>query len=174
MNAILTAHVTANMVTAQIEPNAEEFIRTVMPMLDAHYRELSVHRMHGFRLNPDISTYLEMASKGRLLAASLRQDSEIVGYFFGFIGPALHYQDCLTLSMDIMYVTKAARGSKGHAHGATILFDCVEAEARRRGVRQIRVGSKIHRGRHTAALYEQRRYIPEETYWSLWLEDSQS
>ena len=154
MNAIITPRAEVGLVTAQIESDPVTFIDTIFPMLPEHYRELSVHKAHGFELHPELETYRQRAARGELLAASLRESGAIVGYFFGFIGPALHYVDCLTLSMDIMYVAKRARGSKGRVHGVAALFDCVEAEARRRGVHQIRVGGKIHRGRHTADLYQ--------------------
>ncbi len=170
MNAILTAHAEVSMVTAHVESDPVAFIEEVLPMLQDHYKELSVHRQHGFALHPDFAAYRAKATMGELLAVSLRQDGELVGYFFGFIGPALHYVDCLTLSMDIMYVAKGARGSKGRQHGATLLFETMEAEARRRGVRQIRLGSKIHRGRHTEAFYRARGYVAEEIYWSRWAE----
>ncbi len=172
MNAILTPRAEVGLVTAQIERDPVTFIETVLPLLPEHYRELSVHKMHSFELHPDFNVYRQRAARGELLAASLREAGALVGYFFGFIGPALHYVDCLSLSMDIMYVAKRARGSKGRVHGVAALFDCVEAEARRRGVHQIRVGSKIHRGRHTAALYEKRGYTAEEIYWSKWSEVS--
>ena len=169
MNRLETVHATDSLMTVQVEADPGAFIAEVLPLLPDHYMELSVHKFHGFELHPDFNVYKRKAETGELLAVSLRKDAEVVGYFFGFIGPALHYVDCLTLSMDIMYVTKQARGSKGRRHAASMLFDCVEQEARRRGVHQIRVGSKIHRGRHTAALYEMRGYGAEETYWSKWL-----
>lgn len=151
------------MITAQIESlNLDE----LKPILPLHYEELSLHQNHGFPLNPQYGVYLERESRGELIYATLRECGELIGYFVGFVAPGLHYQDCLTLHMDIFYVVPEHRG----AHGGITLFSAVKREAKRRGVKAWYVGNKEHAKVHATALFEAMGFEKAETTYCMWLE----
>lgn len=93
----------------------------------------------------------------------MRKSGEIVGYFIGFVAPALHYSTCLTCQMDIFYVLPEHRGG-----GAGFqLFKYVEQNLKKRGVQRMFVGSKMHKD--ASWLFEKLGYNQVETYYSTWL-----
>lgn len=154
------------MITAQVE-SLTEGIEEIKPLFPLHYEELSLHQFHGIPLNPQYGVYLARDSRGEILYATLRENGVIAGYFVGFIAPGLHYQDCLTLTLDIFYVVPEHRGNGG----GLILFNAVKKEAKRRGVKAWFVGNKEHSKVHATALFEAMGFEKSETYYCMWLED---
>ena len=151
------------MITAHIEL-LEEHLPEIQALLAEHYKELALDQEH-VPLDPQYSVYIEKERAGGLVFIVLRDAGEMVGYFIGFIAPGLHYQTCLTCTMDIFYVRKDKRvGSAGIR-----LFRAVEAELRRRGVQRWFMGSKIHAD--ASALFKRIGAVPVETYYSKWLGD---
>jgi len=82
------------------------------------------------------------------------------------VAPGLHYKTCLTLTMDIFWVKPEYRGKSAGIR----LFKTVEAEARRRGVQRMFMGSKLHKD--AGWLFEKLDYKPVETYYSKFLGES--
>lgn len=152
------------MITAQVESLAAG-LEELKPLLPRHYEELSLHQFHGIPLDPQYHVYLQREAAGQVLFVTLRQGGQLAGYFIGFIAPGLHYQGCLTLTMDIFYTLPEHRGSGG---GLT-LFKAVKAEALRRGVRAWFVGNKEHARVHATALFEAMGFEKSETYYCMWL-----
>ena len=128
------------MITAQVETLHGGGLEELQPLLPIHYAELSLHKDHGFPLDPQYSEYLWKEAEGSVLYVTLREKGKLIGYFVGFISPGLHYKTCLTLIMDIFYIVPEHRGKKG---GVT-LFSAVRKEAERRGVKCWFVGDKEH------------------------------
>lgn len=154
------------MLTAQIESLAKG-LEELKPLLPLHYEELSLHQFHGIPLNPQYDEYLRRDALGMVLYCTLREGGKLIGYFVGFIAPGLHYQDCLTLHMDIFYVVPEHRGAKG----GIILFSAVKAEAKRRGIKAWFMGNKEHSKVHATALFEAMNAEKAETHYCLWLGD---
>ena len=127
------------MITAQCERLAD-VLPEFMEIFPAHYAELALNK-DTVPLAPQYNIYLEREARGELLFVTLRELGEAVGYFVGFIAPGLHYETCLTCHMDIFYVKQDRRG----AMAGVKLFNFVEAELIRRGVKRWLCGSKIHR-----------------------------
>jgi GNAT superfamily N-acetyltransferase len=154
------------MITAQIE-SLTQGLEEIKPLFPLHYEELSLHQFHGIPLNPQYDEYLKRDACGSVLYATLRERGKLIGYFVGFIAPGLHYQDCLTLTMDIFYVLPEHRGSGG----GIALFTEVKREAKRRGVKAWFMGNKEHAKIHATALFQAMRAEKAETYYCLWLGD---
>lgn len=151
------------MITAHIE-SFEDRLPELKILLPEHYKELALNQDH-VPLDPQYGTYIERERQGMLLFVTLRDAGDLVGYFIGFIAPGLHYQTCLTCTMDIFFVRKDKRtGSAG-----VRLFRFVEVELRRRGVQRWLMGSKIHAD--ASALFKRIGAAPIETYYSKWLGD---
>jgi len=97
------------------------------------------------------------------MAVTVREDGKLCGYFVGFVAPGLHYKTCLTLTMDIFWIHPDHRG----AGAGFALFRTVEAEAKRRGVQRMLVGSKLHKD--ASWLFERLGYEEVERYYATWL-----
>lgn len=138
------------------------FLAEVKPLFPAHWAELALNQ-DKVPLDPQYEVYLERAAHNEVLAVTMREDGALVGYFVGFIAPGLHYRTCLTCTMDIFWVMPEHRG----AGGGFGLFKKVEEECRRRGVRRLFVGSKMHKD--ASWLFEKLGYQEVERYYSAWL-----
>lgn len=140
-------------------------LEELKPLFPAHWKELALDQ-EKVPLDPQYEIYLERDRRGEVLFVCARHDGKIIGYFVGFVAPGLHYKTCLTLTLDIFWIHPNYRG-----HGAGVmLFKTVEAEARRRGVQRMFVGSKLHRD--TSWLFERLGYTEVERYYSVWLGDT--
>lgn len=149
------------MITAHVE-SFEQNLDYLKPLLPIHYAELALHQ-DKVPLSPQFDRYIAAERRGELTFITLRKSGEMVGYFIGFVAPALHYSTCLTCQMDIFYVLPEHRGD-----GAGFqLFKFVEQQLKKRGVQRMFVGSKMHKD--ASWLFEKLGYQPVETYYSAWL-----
>ena len=149
------------MITCHVE-SFEERLAELQTLLPMHYRELALNQ-DKVPLQPQYHVYIERERAGGLLFVTLRDAGELAGYFIGFVAPGLHYETCLTCTMDIFYVHPDKRsGSAG-----VRMFRFVEAELRRRGVQRWFMGSKVHAD--ASALFKRIGAAPVETYFSKWL-----
>lgn len=151
------------MITVMAE-NFAERLPELMPVLPLHYEELALNK-DKVPLAPQYDVYLERDRRGELMFMVVRDAGELVGYFIGFVAPGLHYSTCLTLIMDIFYVHPDHRGNSTGAK----LFKAVEAEARRRGVQRMFVGSKCHLD--ASWLFDRLGYERCEVTYTHWLGD---
>lgn len=149
------------LITAQVEPFAP-FLDEVMPILPLHYAELALNQ-DKVPLSPQYGEYHRRDAAGMVMVVTLRKAGELIGYFVGFIAQGLHYSTCLTLTLDIFYVHPDHRGDGA----GFVLFRAVEAEARRRGVQRMFVGSKMHKD--ASWLFEALGYEPCEMFYTAWL-----
>lgn len=151
------------MITAAVEDWAEHFDE-VEPILALHWQELALDKdKHAARLDPQWAIYKARHAAGELMTVVLREAGRLVGYFWGFVAPGLHYGSCLTLTCDIFYVLPEWR--KGNA--GLKLFRAVEVEAKRRGVQRMFMGSKLHKD--SSRLFKALGYEPVEVYHSKWI-----
>lgn len=149
------------MLTTCVEP-FPAFLEEAKPLFPRHWEELALNKDR-VPLDPQYGEYLRRDAQGGVLLMVLREEGRLVGYFVGFVAPGLHYQSCLTLTMDIFWVAPEHRGKMGGFK----LFRAVEAEAKRRGVQRMFVGSKCHQ--EASWLFERLGYERVEVYYSQWL-----
>lgn len=149
------------MLTAQVEP-LTPLLDELKPFFPRHWEELALNQKQ-VPLDPQYDVYLAKDAASEITLVTLRKDGAIVGYFIGFVGPGLHYKTCLTLTMDIFYVLPEHRGEGA----GFVLFKAVEAEARRRGVQRMFVGSKLHKD--ASWLFERLGYEEVERFYCLWM-----
>jgi GNAT superfamily N-acetyltransferase len=148
-------------ITAQVESLTDRMAE-LQPLFPEHYHELALNQDQ-VPLDPQYEEYLRRDAAGGVMLVTLRDRGALVGYFVGFIAPGLHYRTCLTLTMDIFFVHPEHRGRMGGIK----LFKTVEAEARRRGVQRMFVGSKCHKD--ASFLFERLGYHEVERYYTAWL-----
>lgn len=153
------------MITAQVESFTER-LGELKPLLPLHWEELALNK-DKVPLDPEFDKYIHKEACGEVMFVTLRKDAELIGYFIGFVGPGLHYRTCMTLIMDIFYLSPKHRD--GSAMPAIRLFREVEKEARRRGVQRWVVGSKLHKD--ASRLFQFLGFEPIETVYSKWIGD---
>lgn len=151
------------MLTAQVESLTER-LDELKGLFPKHWEELALNR-DKVPLDPIYEEYLARDGRGGVILVTLRQDGALIGYFVGFVAPGLHYRTCLTLTMDIFYLSPDHRN--GSPRAALMLFREVEREAKRRGVQRMFMGVKLHRD--AGRLFERLEYQPVETYYSKWI-----
>lgn len=140
-----------------------ERLDEMKPLFPEHWKELALDQ-DKVPLDPQYEIYLERDRRGEVLFIAGRSAGELIGYFVGFVAPGLHYRTCLTLTMDIFWVHPKHRGSAGRG-----LFRAVEAEAKRRGVQRMFVGSKLHKD--ASWLFQALKFNEVERYYSKWIGD---
>ncbi len=112
------------MLSVQVE-SFQKFIDDALEeILEEHWKDLALNQDR-VPLDPQFSVYREREKNGELLIMSMRSDDELAGYFVGFIAPGLHYQTCLTCTMDIFFVRPKFRDN---LMAGRRLFKAVEAE----------------------------------------------
>lgn len=152
------------MMTFAVESLTEN-LESLKPMFPLHWQELALNKDQ-VPLDPQYDIYLARDARGEVMFIAGREAGEIMAYFVGFVAPGLHYKTCLTLTMDIFWVKPEYRGKSAGIR----LFKTVEAEAKRRGVQRMFMGSKLHKD--AGWLFEKLDYKPVETYYSKFLGES--
>lgn len=150
------------MITFSIESFSDVYDE-LLPLLTAHYGEISTHKDHGIPLAPMVDVYRSHEAAGSLLMVIGREMGEIVAYFVCFVASGLHYATCLTCSPDIFFVRQDRRQGRTGIR----LFRFVEDELRRRGVKRWAVGSKT--AHDASALFRYLDFKPVETMYEKWL-----
>lgn len=158
------------MLSVQIESFIDR-LHELKPLLPQHWAELALDR-DKVPLDPMYEKYFELERENQLLFVTVREDARLLGYFVGIIAPSLHYRTCLTLTMDVFWLHPDLRdGDSLDAVDADMicmdLFEKVNKEARRRGVKRCIFGSKLHKD--SARLFEALGAVEIERYFSLWL-----
>jgi GNAT superfamily N-acetyltransferase len=133
-------------------------------MLQRHWEELALDKDE-VPLAPDWDRYQLMEAHGMLSAIAVRERSRLVGYSIMVLTRGLHYRDCPEARMDIFWLEPEVRGRMGGVR----MFRAHEKELRRRGVKRIYVGSKLHRD--SSVLFHRLGYRPVEVWMSKMLED---
>lgn len=150
------------MITFAIEPFSSVYDE-LLPLLEAHYGEISTHKDHGVPLEPMVDVYRAREKDGSLMMVIGREAGQIAAYFVCFIAAGLHYQSCLTCSPDIFYVSPERRTGIAGIR----MFRFVEKELKRRGVKRWAVGSKVQHD--ASALFRFLGFQPVETMFEKWL-----
>lgn len=128
-------------------------------MLQRHWEELALDQ-NEVPLSPDWGRYWDLELQGALSTIAVRERSRLVGYSIMVLTSGLHYATCSEARMDIFWLSPEVRGRWGGVR----LFRAHERELRRRGVRRVYVGSKLHRD--SSRLFLRLGYKPVETWFS--------
>jgi len=153
------------MLYVQVETYQQFIDDALGEILAEHYEDLALNQ-DKVPLDPQFHVYREREKAGELLVMSMREKDtdELAGYFIGFIAPGLHYQTCLTCTMDIFYVRPKFRDN---LLAGRRLFKAVERELKTRGVDRWFVGTKLNKD--VGRLFESLKFEPVEMYYAKWL-----
>ena len=157
------------MITAHIERLADT-LEELKPLFVPHYEELALDQ-DKVPLDPQYEIYLEREARGEVLLVTLRDRGRLCGYFVGFVTPAMHYRNCLTLTEDIFWLDHDYRDEDSLSKletsmAAYQLFEALKAEATRRGVQRVFLGSKWHKS--ASGAFESLGLRKVEEYYSAW------
>jgi len=153
------------MLTAQVEPYSEA-LPDLLPLYPQHWSEVALDQDRPeAALKPRFDVYAQRDAAGELVLVTLRNDGSLCGYFLCFVSPGLHYADCLTAQMDIVYVHPLMRGR----HGGMRLINTMRRELKRRGVKRWFAAEKIGRSSGLGRMFELAGFRPVETYYSMWI-----
>jgi GNAT superfamily N-acetyltransferase len=153
------------MLTAHIEPFMSQ-VDELKRLLGLHWEELALNR-DKVPLAPQWPLYAQREAHGQLIYVTLRDGGELIGYIIMFVAPGLHYETCLTASMDILFVRPDRRDAS--AKGVFLMIDTLEAELRRRGVHRWFMATKLHKD--ISPIFKRRGFEPVEMMHSKWLGD---
>lgn len=128
-------------VTYQTEPLSDSLWSELLPLLDAHWREVAHWR--DLPLNPNREAYAKIEAAGMLRAYTARADGRLIGYIACVIAPSLHYAPHLFANQDVLYVDPAYRGFH---FGAALIRFC-HARLRDEGVTLL-----VQHGKHRSDL----------------------
>lgn len=145
----------------QVE-NYFDVIEEGRPLLLRHWDEIALDK-DNVPLDPDWGRYESLERGGALSIVTARNNGKLVGYSVMVVQPGLHYRSCLEARMDIFWLAPELRGRMGGVR----LFKAVEAELKRRGVKRIYAGSKLHKD--SSRLFVALGYKPIEQWFSKWL-----
>lgn len=147
--------------STQVEP-LSQVLEEIKPLLPRHWEELALNK-DNVPLDPDWERYASIDALGQLSIVTVRVQGRLVGYCAMVIQVGLHYRTCLEARMDVFWIAPEYRGRMGGVR----LFKAVEAELKRRGVKRLYVGSKLHRD--SSRLFQAMGYTPVEQWFSKWL-----
>lgn len=133
-------------------------------MLRRHWDELALDK-NAVSLAPDWRRYRHLNDQGVLSTMAVRERGKLVGYSIMLLTTGLHYKHCYEARMDVFWLAPEVRGR----YGGVRLFRAHEKELKRRGVRRIYTGSKMHRD--SSRLFLALGYKPVEIWFSKMLED---
>jgi hypothetical protein len=109
------------------------------PILVKHWREIALGHD---KVPLDIARdrYQELCDTGALHVVTARKDGELIGYHVAIISGHLHYISTLHAITDVYFILPRYRlGFTGIR-----MFRFVEAEMRKRGVKKLITGTKLH------------------------------
>lgn len=134
-------------------------------MLKRHWAELALDKEH-VSLSVDWPRYRRLEAEGLLSTIAVRRGGRLVGYSIMILTTGLHYRHCFEARMDVFWLAPEVRGRCGGRR----MFRAHEKELKRRGVRRVYVGSKLHRD--SGRLFRVLGYRPVETWYSKMLTEN--
>lgn len=147
-----------NHLAIQLEDFAD-VIDEAQPLLMRHWAEIALDKDE-VPLDPDRAKYDALNRMGQLSVMTVRSKGALVGYSCMIINPGLHNKSTLQARMDIFYLAPEFRGRLGGFR----LLKAHEAHLKKRGVRRIFMGSKLHKD--IARLFEACSYREIERWYS--------
>jgi hypothetical protein len=142
----------------QVEPWAT-FKVEAKGLFERHWREVALNHAE-VPLDVDYPRYDEMAARGAVHVVTARRGGLLIGYHVAFIAGHMHYRSTLHAVTDVYWIAPECR------HGVTAirLFQAVERELAKRGVRKVFTATKLHMDQ--GPLFERLGYKPVERMYA--------
>lgn len=133
--------------------------REMMPLLVRHWREIALNHAD-VPLDIDEARYKALDESDALHIVTARRNGLLIGYHVAIVSTHLHYASTLHGITDVYYVAPECR------HGVTgmRLFQAVERELKKLGVRKLFTATKLHLDQ--GPLFERLGYHPVERLYA--------
>lgn len=128
----------------------------MLPILDAHYEELTLHKER-VKLKPRWIVYYTLQARGHFVIYTARDDSgRLVGYNAFFIDAHMHYEDLIVATNDVFFIVPE------HRRGSTALrfLRFTEQQLREGGVDKVAYHHKA--ANNFGPILHRLGYSPEE------------
>jgi len=132
-------------------------------LLPKHWEEIAITR-DKVPLDVDVDKYAELCDQGILHIVTARDDGKLIGYHVAMICGHLHYKSTLHGITDVYYLLPEYRGKMVGVR----LFKEVEDDMRRRGVKKLYTGTKLHHD--MGRMFERLGYKETERLYTKFLE----
>lgn len=131
----------------------------MLPLLKRHWREIALNHAD-VPLDIDHERYDAMDKSGSLHILTCRRAGLLIGYHVAIVSGHLHYKSTLHGITDVYYIAPECR------HGVTgmRMFQAVERELKKLGVRKLFTATKLHLDQGT--LFERLGYKPVERLYA--------
>jgi N-acetylglutamate synthase-like GNAT family acetyltransferase len=133
--------------------------REMLPLLVRHWREVALNHAE-VPLDIDEAKYKELDENGSLHIVTVRRDGLLIGYHVAIITTHLHYASTLHGITDVYWIAPECR----HGITAMRMFQSVERELKKRGVKKLFTATKLHIDQGT--LFERLGYKPVERLYA--------
>lgn len=129
------------------------------PLLMRHWREIALNHAE-VPLDIDHERYAALDESGGLHIVTARRQGLLIGYHVAIVSPHLHYRSTLHGITDVYWIAPECR------HGVTgmRLFQAVERELKKVGVRKLFTATKLHLDQ--GPLFERLGYKPVERLYA--------
>jgi len=109
------------------------------PIIKLHWEQIALNK-DKIKLNPDWNQYKLLEDAGILKLYTVRDGTELVGYFCVVMAMGLHYADHVMAACDVLYVKPDKRaGLTGYK-----LIAFVEKELKKLNVSVLAINTKVH------------------------------
>lgn len=109
------------------------------PIIKMHWEQIALNK-DKIKLNPDWKQYKLLEDAGILKLYTVRDGTELVGYFCVVMAMGLHYADHVMAACDVLYVKPDKRaGLTGYK-----LISFVEKELKKLNVSVLAINTKVH------------------------------
>jgi len=153
-------------ITYQVE-KWRDALPEMEPLLVEHWREIALGHD---KVPLDIARgkYQALCDAGNLHVVIVRDNGKMIGYHVAIVSGHLHYLSTLHAITDVYYLmTEYRKGRTGIR-----LFQKVEAEMRRLGVKKLFTGAKLHTAAgKSGKLFEYLGYAATETLFTKYIGD---
>lgn len=111
----------------------------MVPLWNRHWREVALNHAD-VPLDVDHERYDSLADAGALHVLTVRRDGKLIGYHIAIVSGHLHYRSTLHGITDVYWIAPECR----HGVTAVRMFQAVERELRKLGVRKLFTATKLH------------------------------
>lgn len=131
----------------------------MLPLLVRHWREVALNHAD-VPLDIDEDKYKQLDEAGGLHIVTVRRDGLLIGYHVAIVSTHLHYASTLHGITDVYWIAPECR------HGVTAMrmFQAVERELKKLGVRKLFTATKLHLDQ--GSLFERLGYKPVERVYA--------
>lgn len=133
--------------------------KEMLPLLVRHWKEVALNHAE-VPLDIDEAKYKELDENGSLHIVTVRRDGLLIGYHVAIITTHLHYASTLHGITDVYWIAPECR----HGITAMRMFQAVERELKKRGVKKLFTATKLHIDQGT--LFERLGYKPVERLYA--------